>query len=83
MDSGRIDQDDLRIVAIQDSLDAIARGLRLGRDNSDFLPDERIDQAQKDLRMLGRRAASLSRVGAIVAAGADDLVRLRDRGQQE
>ena len=39
---GRIDKNDLRVVAIQDSLDTIARGLRLGRDDGDFLTDQRV-----------------------------------------
>ncbi len=44
MDSGRIDEDDLRVVAIQNSLNAIAGGLRLGRNDSDFASNESIDE---------------------------------------
>ena len=45
VNSGRIDEDDLRVVAIQDSLNAIARGLRLRRNDGDFAPDERVDKS--------------------------------------
>ena len=45
VDSGRIDQDDLRVFAIQNALDAIAGGLRLGRNDRDFLADEGVDQS--------------------------------------
>ena len=44
VDAGRIDQDDLRVVAIHDALDAIARGLRLGRNDRDLAADERVHQ---------------------------------------
>ncbi len=44
VDAGRIDQDDLRVVAIQDSLDAIAGGLRLRRNDGDFAADELVDE---------------------------------------
>jgi hypothetical protein len=44
--------------------------------------DQRVDEAQEDLRVLGRRAARLGGVGAIVAPGADDLVGIGDRRQQ-
>ena len=44
VDAGRIDQDDLRVFAIQDSLNAVARGLRLGRNDGDFAADELVDQ---------------------------------------
>ena len=44
VDAGRVYQDDLGVVAIQDALNAIAGGLGLGRDDGDFLADERIDE---------------------------------------
>ena len=44
VDAGRVDENDLRVVAIQDALNAIARGLRLGRNDGDFAADERIDE---------------------------------------
>ena len=44
VDSGRIDEDDLRVVAIQNSLNAVAGGLRLGRNDGDFASDESIDE---------------------------------------
>ncbi len=40
MHSRRINQDDLRFRTIHDSENAISRGLRLRRDNSDFLADQ-------------------------------------------
>jgi len=44
VDSRRIDQNDLRVFAIEDALNAIAGGLRFRRDNGDFLADESIDE---------------------------------------
>ena len=44
VDSGSIDENDLRIVAIQNSLNAIAGGLRLGRNDCDFASNESIDE---------------------------------------
>ena len=42
MNAGRIDQDDLRVFAVQNSLDAIAGGLRLRRNDGDFAADQRV-----------------------------------------
>ena len=44
VDAGRVNQDDLGVFAIEDALNAIAGGLRLGRDDGDFLADESIDE---------------------------------------
>ena len=46
VDSWRIDQDDLRVVAIQDSLDAVASGLRLGRNDCDLAPHQSIQEGR-------------------------------------
>jgi len=44
VNAGRIDQDDLGVVTIQDSLDSIASGLWLIGDDGDLLADKRIDE---------------------------------------
>jgi len=44
VDAGRIDQHDLRVVAIQNSLDAVAGSLRLGRDDGDLASNKSIDE---------------------------------------
>ncbi len=44
VNAGRIDEDDLRVVAIQDSLDAIAGGLRLRGNDGYFAADELVDE---------------------------------------
>jgi hypothetical protein len=44
VDARRIDQNDLRVFAIEDALNAIAGGLRFRRDDGDFLADESIDE---------------------------------------
>ena len=36
VNSGRIYQDDLSVIAVDDSLNAVAGGLRLGRNDGDF-----------------------------------------------
>ena len=41
--------------------------------------DESVDKPQEDLRVLRRRPTRFGRVGAIIAAGADDLVGVGDR----
>src|ERR1700722_9092102 len=42
VDAGRIDQHDLRVVAIQNSLDAVAGSLRLGRNDGDLASNKSI-----------------------------------------
>jgi hypothetical protein len=44
VNAGRIDENDLRIVAVDDSLDAVARGLRPRRNDRNFLADQRVDE---------------------------------------
>src|ERR1700758_511130 len=44
VDAGRIDEDDLSVVAIQNSLNAITGGLRLGRNDSDLASHQSIDE---------------------------------------
>src|SRR5690348_5377178 len=44
MNSGRIDEYDLTVFAIEDALDAVARGLRAGRDNGHFAADNCVDE---------------------------------------
>src|SRR5271155_684827 len=43
--------------------------------------DKSVDQPQEDLWVLRRRAARLGSMGAVIAAGTDDLVRVGDRRQ--
>src|SRR5579884_3033939 len=50
----RVDEHDLRIVAIDNALNAIASGLRLGRDDGYFSPDQRVHQGG----LAGVRAAN-------------------------
>src|ERR1700730_5986781 len=38
----RVDEDDWRVVAIENALDAVAGRLRLGRDDRDLAPDNRV-----------------------------------------
>jgi len=45
VNSRRIDEDDLRVVAIQNALNAVARGLRLWRNDCDFASHESIDES--------------------------------------
>src|ERR1700734_2731057 len=42
VNAGRIYEDDLRVVTIQNALNAVASGLRLRRNDSDFLADQRV-----------------------------------------
>src|SRR5262249_27460967 len=44
VDSGRIDEDNLGVIAIQNRLDAVARGLRFRRYDGNFAAYERIDE---------------------------------------
>ncbi len=44
MDSRRINQHDLRVLAIHDPLNAIARGLRLRRDDRNLLANKRVHE---------------------------------------
>ena len=45
-DAGRVDQQDLRLAGDRDAHQPGARGLRLGGDDRDLLPDQRIDQGR-------------------------------------
>jgi hypothetical protein len=44
VNAGRIYEDDLGVVAIEDALNAVARGLRFRGNDGDFLADERVDE---------------------------------------
>jgi len=54
----------------------------LGAHHRLIVRDQGIDEPQEDRRVLRRGAAGLGGVGTIIAAGADDLVRVGDRRQQ-
>ena len=43
MQSGRVDEHNLAALLRDDALDAVSCGLRLGRDDGDFLADQVID----------------------------------------
>ena len=45
MQSGRVQQNDLRIIPVDHAADAIPRRLRLVADNGDFFPDQSVCQA--------------------------------------
>src|ERR1700723_1600468 len=44
VDARRVDQNNLRVFAVENALDAIASGLRFGGDDGDFLADEGFDE---------------------------------------
>ena len=44
VDAGRIDKDDLAVLAADDALNFVPRGLRFVRDGSDLFADEAIEQ---------------------------------------
>jgi hypothetical protein len=44
VDAGRVYQNDLSVLAVEDALNAIPGGLGFGRDDGDFLADEGIDE---------------------------------------
>ena len=76
VDAGRVEEEDLRVGLGDDAEDLVARGLRLGRDDGEFLPQQPVEQ--RGFARVG--AADHGHVAAAVVGGEITLVGRKEVG---